>query len=54
MACSGAISACGLDGSHKLNMYRLVKTCLEKNRGKLGTAGFGSGDSIDDFCLRQD
>lgn len=34
IACSGTISACGLDISRKLNMYRLVKTCLEKTQGK--------------------
>lgn len=35
-------------------MYRLVKTCLEKSRGKVGTAGFGTQDLIDVFHLRQD
>lgn len=34
-------------------MYRLVKTCLEKSRGKVGTAGFGPRDLMHN-CQRQD
>lgn len=44
-------------GSRQLSQVKYVQACKDmfgKNRGKLGTAGFGSGDLIDDFCLRQD